>query len=278
MPVSQVLIIDDEPTICWTFEQALTDAGHEVHTYASAETAFDELDDLCPDVVLLDVRLPGMSGLEALGRLRSRLGATPVILMTAFGSLDVAVHAIDEGAFDSLPKPFDLDAAIEVVSRALALHSSTALDSSPFSPAVASAATEIIGRSRVMQEIFRQVALVAREDVPVLITGESGVGKELVARAIHQRSKSSAGAFVPICIPALSPHLIESELFGHLRGAFTGADRSRRAAARRRRGTAFFFEIGEIRCSRSAARILDDRNYSSAHDSRTGNVSPDRRH
>ncbi|MBL8849816.1 MAG: sigma-54-dependent Fis family transcriptional regulator [Planctomycetaceae bacterium] len=256
--MSQVLIIDDEPTICWTFEQALTDAGHDVHTFASAETALEELDGLRPDVVLLDVRLPGMSGLEALGLLRQRLDATPVILMTAFGSLDVAVQAITDGAFDYLPKPFDLDAAVDVVSRALAVRPPSRVGAERR----AADAAEIIGRSRAMQEIFRQVALVAREDVPVLITGESGVGKELVARAIHQRSAFAGGAFVPICMPALSPQLIESELFGHVRGAFTGAERDRTGLLQSAcGGTAFFDEIGEVPLLQQVKllRILDDK-------------------
>ena len=258
--MSQVLIIDDEPSICWTFEQALSDAGHKVRSCASAEAAFDELDGFRPDVVLLDVRLPGVSGLDAIEQLRQRVDGAPVILMTAFGSLDVAVDAIDRGAFDYLPKPFDLDAAIEVVSRALANQSDAEAVDARSSDTVE--ALEIIGHSRSMQEIFRQVALVAREDVPVLITGESGVGKELVARAIHRRSRQAGGEFVPICIPALSSTLIESELFGHVRGAFTGADRERRGLLRAADGgTAFFDEIGEIPLLQQVKllRVLDDR-------------------
>lgn len=259
--MSQVLIIDDEPTICWTFEQALTDAGHRVRSCACAEAALEELHTFQPDVVLLDVRLPGMSGLEALEHLRTRIADTPVILMTAFGSLDVAVDAIDRGAFDYLPKPFDLDAACDIVARALQRQTADHPSLAPPPPLDANAA-EIIGRSRVMQDIFRQVALVARESVPVLITGESGVGKELVARAIHRRSASAAGAFVPICLPALSPTLVESELFGHVRGAFTGADRDRQGLLRAAAGgTAFFDEIGEVPLPQQVKllRILDDR-------------------
>lgn len=269
--MSSVLIIDDEPTICWTFEQALSDAGHEVQSFPSAESAFEELDHLNPDVVLIDVRLPGMSGLEALPRLRTKLGETPVIVMTAFGSLDVAVEAIDRGAFDYIPKPFDLDDAIEIVARALAMRSglAAATDAVPREP---TEGPDIIGRSRAIQEVFRQVALVAREDVPVLITGESGVGKELVARAIHQRSQYAEGLFVPICIPALSPTLIESELFGHVKGAFTGADRDRRGLLRSAdRGTAFFDEIGEVPLLQQVKllRVLDDRQLTPVGSSRS---------
>lgn len=268
--MSSVLIIDDEPTICWTFEQALSDAGHEVQSFPSAESAFDELDHLDPDVVLIDVRLPGMSGLDALQRLRAQLGETPVIVMTAFGSLDVAVEAIDRGAFDYIPKPFDLDDAIEIVARALATR--TGPEAGEAQPREPTTTTDIIGRSRAIQDVFRQVALVAREDVPVLITGESGVGKELVARAIHQRSQYAEGAFVPICIPALSPQLIESELFGHVKGAFTGADRDRRGLLRNAdRGTAFFDEIGEVPLLQQVKllRVLDDRQLTPVGSSRS---------
>ncbi len=260
--MSRVLIIDDEPAICWAFEQALTDAGHMVRTFARAEAALDEFDDVQPDVVLLDVRLPGMNGIDALDRLRQKSAATPMILMTAFGSLDVAVSAIEKGAFDYLPKPFDLDAAIEVVSRALATRSASSASSSGQLPAPAPVpATEIIGRSRAIHEIYRQIALVSQRNVPVLITGESGVGKELVARAIHRSSNSAEGPFIPICIPALSPTLIESELFGHVRGAFTGADRDRTGLLKTADGgTAFLDEIGNMPLPQQVKllRVLDD--------------------
>ena len=260
--MSRVLIIDDEPAICWAFEQALTDAGHVVRTFARAESALDELDEVRPDVVLLDVRLPGMSGMEALDQLRQRSAGTPLILMTAFGSLDVAVSAIEKGAFDYLPKPFDLDAAIEVVSRALGARRKSE-EQAGARPANETSApeSEIIGRSRAIQEIYRQIALVAQRNVPVLVTGESGVGKELVARAIHRRSAAAQGPFVPVCIPALSPSLIESELFGHVRGAFTGADRDRVGLLKAADGgTAFFDEVGEMPLAQQVKllRVLDD--------------------
>lgn len=258
--MSRVLIIDDEPAICWAFEQALTDAGHVVRSFARAEAALEEFDDVQPDVVLLDVRLPGMNGIEALDRLRQKSADTPLILMTAFGSLDVAVSAIEKGAFDYLPKPFDLDAAIDVVARALAARPAAgAPDALP--PAQLVPSTEIIGRSRAIHEIYRQIALVSQRNVPVLITGESGVGKELVARAIHQSGSSAQGPFVPICIPALSPQLIESELFGHVRGAFTGADRDRVGLLKTAdRGTAFLDEIGDMPLPQQVKllRVLDD--------------------
>ncbi|WP_437204571.1 sigma-54-dependent transcriptional regulator [Planctomicrobium sp. SH664] len=256
--MSRILVIDDEPAICWAFDQALSDQGHEVCIASTAESALSEIERFEPDAILLDYRLPGMNGLSALKQLRETRRQTPVVLMTAFGSLDLAVDALGEGAFDYLPKPFDLEDAVQLVSRALASRTAkvapTAQSESPTG--------EIVGVSRGMQEVFRQVALVAQLDVPVLITGESGVGKELIARAIHRYSGREAGKFVPICVPALNETVLESELFGHVKGAFTGAERSRQGLlVEADGGTAFFDEIGDIPLLQQVKllRVLDDR-------------------
>ena len=244
--MSQVLIVDDEPAICWAFQEALSDAGHRVHVCASAEDALDWTDNASPDLVLLDVRLPGIDGLTALQKLQGRLGDAPIIIMTAFGNLDTAVRAIDGGAFDYLPKPFDLDQAMSVIRQAL---DSRENDLSIDQPKRAASHTDqlIVGSSPAMQAVFRQIALVADRDVPVLITGESGTGKELISLAIHQHSSRSNGPFVPICIPAMSENLVESELFGHVRGAFTGADADRRGLLELATGgTALLDEIGDV--------------------------------
>lgn len=220
-----ILIVDDEPAICWAFREALSEHGHEVHVAASAEEALRLADDDCrPDVVVMDVRLPGMDGLSAMTRLRERIGSTPVVVMTAFGNLETAVRAMEVGAFDYLIKPFELDQAVEVIRRAL--------ESTAKSPASTSVpgdlpADTIVGSSVAMQRVFKQIALVAASDVGVLITGETGTGKELVARAIHAHSTRRTGPFLPVCIPALNPGLVESELFGHVRGSFTGASDDR---------------------------------------------------
>jgi two-component system nitrogen regulation response regulator GlnG len=256
--MSRVLIVDDEPSICWSFDQALTDAGHEVRVKSTAEAAIADLEHFVPDAIVLDFRLPGMDGLTALRELRKSANAVPVILMTAFGSLDLVVQALDDGAFDYLPKPFDLDTAINVVTRALRSRVASDRGSNPteYDP------QELVGESRVMQEVFRQIALVAPLDVPVLLTGESGVGKELIAGAIHRYSRNAQGKLVPICVPAMSPTILESQLFGHVKGAFTGADRDRPGLLDSAHGgSAFFDEIGEIALSHQVKllRVLEDR-------------------
>ncbi|HUG91670.1 MAG TPA: sigma-54 dependent transcriptional regulator [Planctomycetaceae bacterium] len=223
--MSHVLIVDDEPGICWSFREFLTEDGHDVSVAASAEEAFRIVDQRRPDAVVLDVRLPGMDGLSALRRLKAQTGGAPIIVITAFGNLETAVRAVREGAFDYLSKPFDLDQAADLVGRALA----AAEDRPPPRPALdpAELAGTLVGSSRPMQAVFKQIALVAPTDVPVLITGESGTGKELVARAIHEHSARSDQPFVPVCLGALGAGVVESELFGHVRGSFTGAVRDR---------------------------------------------------
>src|SRR5262245_14817360 len=184
--MSNVLIVDDEPAICWAFREALTDEGHAVDVASSAEEALELIDKGCrPNAVVLDIRLPGMDGLTALGHLRERLGPAPVVVITAFGSLDAAVRAMESGAFDYLVKPFDLDEATAVVRRALGVLER---DKPAVDPPLAADGEHLIGSSPAMQRVFKQIALVAGSGVNVLITGESGTGKELVARAIHRHS------------------------------------------------------------------------------------------
>lgn len=236
-----VLIVDDEPSICWALSECLRDEGLTVDVAGSAEQALNLSGRTRPDVIVMDVRLPGMDGLQAMQHLRTSLNGVHVILMTAFGSLSTAVRALDGGAFDYLTKPIDLDKAVAAVRQAIGTSQTGVADSQP-NPGEES----LIGCSPAMQDIFRRIALVADRDVPVLITGESGTGKELVARAIHQHSGRS-GPLVPVCIPSLSETVIESELFGHVRGAFTGADSDRRGLLElASNGTAFVDEIGDV--------------------------------
>ncbi len=244
--MSQVLVVDDEPSICWAFEQALTEEGHDVVTVATAEEALAASAEWTPDVILLDVRLPGADGFSALEQLRRRLKQTPVVFMTAFGNLDTAVQAIGAGAFEYLTKPFDLDDAVDVVRRAL--ESSNRLPSTDsIGVAPTTSQSLLVGRSPAMQAVFRQIALVADHDVSVLITGESGTGKELVATALHRYGSRAKGPFIPVCVPAMSEALVESELFGHASGAFTGAVGPRTGLlSQAHQGIAFFDEIGDI--------------------------------
>ncbi|WP_437226377.1 sigma-54-dependent transcriptional regulator [Planctomicrobium sp. SH661] len=256
--MSRILVVDDEPSICWSFEQALSDAGHVVTSASTAEIALQAMETFDPELILLDYRLPGMDGLCAIREIQSASSPAPVILMTAFGSLDLAVNALGQGAFDYLPKPFDLDDAVAVITRALASRDAILTPR----PSHSDSQSEIVGTSRGIQEVFRQIALVARLNVPVLISGESGVGKELVARAIHRYSGRHPDKFIPICVPALNESVLESELFGHVRGAFTGADRNRLGLLQQAHsGTAFFDEIGDIPLAQQIKllRVLEDR-------------------
>ncbi len=240
--MSHVLIVDDEESICWGLERMLKETGHEVSVTASAEEAFDAVTRRAPDLVVLDVRLPGMDGLSAMREITHRAGEIPIVVITAFGSLDVAVAAMRNGAFDYLAKPFDLEQVATVIDRALKQRQPGGA-----APDSLVADQEFLGQSLAMQEVFKRIALVAPSDASVLITGESGTGKELVARAIHRHSARVGQPFVPIHLASLSPALVESELFGHVRGAFTGADDSRRGLLELADGaTVFFDEANDI--------------------------------
>ena len=243
--MSHVLIVDDEESICWGLERLLTETGHEVSVAASAEEAFDSVTRQRPDLVVLDVRLPGIDGLSAMHHLTELAGPVPIVVVTAFGNLQVAVTAMQNGAFDYLAKPFDLEQAATVIDRALAHR--TGAKPTAAAPMPVGLGQELLGTSAAMQEVFKRIALVAPTGASVLITGESGTGKELVARAIHRHSALAERPFVPVHLASLSPTLIESELFGHVRGAFTGAEGSRQGILELAdQGTVFFDEAGDI--------------------------------
>jgi two-component system nitrogen regulation response regulator GlnG len=222
--VKHILIVDDEEAVCWALQRALESEGHSTATAASAEQAFAVAAGRKPDAIILDVRLPGMDGLTALDQLRRLSDDAPVVVVTAFGNLSTAVRAVDNGAFDYLTKPFDLVQALDAVHRALQRRPVSTL---PAEDEADGAPEEFVGRSAVMQTAFKRIALVAPREASVLITGESGTGKELAARAIHRYSARRDKPFLPVHVAALNPNLVESELFGHTRGAFTGASQSR---------------------------------------------------
>ena len=245
--MAHLLVVDDEEAVCWALERALSREGHQVSVAASAEQAFALAAGQRPDAVILDVRLPGMDGLTALGRLRELTGDAPVIVVTAFGNLNTAVRAVEGGAFDYLAKPFDLTQALDAVRRAL--RASRLKASGPESDGrdLTLEAEEFVGRSGAMQTVFKRIALVAPRDACVLITGESGTGKELVARALHRYSPRRDRPFLPVHVAALNPNLVESELFGHTKGAFTGAAQARPGLlSLADGGTVFLDELADI--------------------------------
>ena len=240
-----ILIVDDEEAVCWALERGLTRDGFSVKTTASAEEAFTLAEQRRPDVIVLDVRLPGLDGLAALAKLKESSGGAPVIIMTAFGNLPTAVRAVQEGAFDYLTKPFDYEQVLKAIERAL--HSRRQRVDALQPKKVDGEAEEIVGRGPAMQAIFRRIALVAPRDACVLITGESGTGKELVARAIHRYSGQASGPFLAIHVAALNEQLVESELFGHLKGAFTGAEQAHVGLLKLAEGgTVFLDELADI--------------------------------
>ena len=239
-----ILIVDDEEAISWALRRAFERQGFRVGVAASAESAFAQASALKPDVVILDVRLPGLDGLTALGKLRELTHDAPVIVITAHGNLSTAVRAVAGGAFDYLAKPFDLAGIQAVVTRALASRPGGA--AAP-TPTLEDDDGEMIGRGLAMQAVFKRIALVAPTDASVLITGESGTGKELVARAVHRHSARRGAPFLPVHVAALNDNLVESELFGHVKGSFTGAAAAKPGLlALANGGTVFLDELADI--------------------------------
>ena len=259
--MSRILIIDDEPALCWALAEAASAAGHTAATAASIEQAREKLSTFIPHVIVLDVRLPGQDGLSALPEFRRSLPDVPLIVMTAFGDLPTATRAFSGGAFEYLVKPFELQTFLNVLGQALLPQSAAA----PAAHDIQPPAGPIVGTSPAMQAVYRQIALVAPVPFPVLLLGETGTGKELVARAIHDHSSVSQGAFVPVCPASLNPALIESELFGHVRGAFTGADEQRRGLFELADGgTLFLDEIADTppAVQVKLLRVLETRRFS----------------
>ncbi len=239
-----VLIVDDEQSICWGLSQLVGEMGHDALTASSAEEGLEIARQTPPDAIVLDIRLPGIDGLEAMERLHEILGPVPIIVITAYGVLSTAVTAVRNGAFDYITKPFDLQTAERTIARALA---SAEIATEYLLPPETIEHGQIVGTSAAMQEVFKRIALVAASETCVHVRGESGTGKELAARAIHRHSRRADGPFVAVNIAALSPSLAESELFGHVRGAFTGADETRQGLlAQADGGVIFLDEVADI--------------------------------
>jgi len=240
--VSKLLIVDDEESICWGLSQLGESLGHEVMMASTAEQALSLAEKDRPDVVVMDVRLPGMSGLAAMQGLHERVGPMPVIVITAYGDLETAVEAVRNGAFDYIVKPFDLSQMEQVLEKAV--QESAREEILPGEPRQVEG---LVGSTPEMQSVFKSIALVAASDASVLLTGESGTGKELAAQAIHRFSDRASGPFVAVNIASLSESLAESELFGHVPGAFTGAESARMGFLEQANGgTLFLDEVADI--------------------------------
>ena len=247
--MARVLIIDDEESICWGLTKLCSQMSLDSQTASSAERGLELARQAQFDLVIMDVRLPGIDGITAIEQIHQVLGKVPIITITAFGDLKTAIDAVQKGAFEYIVKPFELDNVRSTIEQAIAtsrlLDAVGDTDELPIPNAGLDSA--MIGTSAVMQEIFKQIALTTTSDAPVLITGESGTGKEITARSIHRFSSRSTAPFVPVNIAALSPTLVESELFGHVKGAFTGADADRIGLIQQSMGGSLFLdEVAEI--------------------------------
>ena len=237
-----VWLVDDDASIRWVLERALRQGGMSPTAFDQADTALAALRRDRPDVLITDIRMPGRSGLELLTQIRASQPELPVIVMTAHSDLDSAVAAYQGGSFEYLPKPFDIDQAVDLVRRAAQQRSAA-----PEPASEAKRIPEMLGQAPAMQEVFRAIGRLSRSSMTVLITGESGTGKELVARALHRHSPRAPKAFIALNTSAFTADLLESELFGHEKGSFTGADQLRRGRFEQADGgTLFLDEIGDM--------------------------------
>ena len=237
-----IWVVDDDQSIRFVLEKALAREQFSVRSFSSPRDVMKALEDDAPQVLVSDIRMPGGSGIELLAQVKQRHPGLPVIIMTAFSDLDSAVSAFQGGAFEYLPKPFDVNAAVELIRRAV--QESLREDVAEVTPAQA---PEMLGQASAMQDVFRAIGRLSQSNVTVMITGESGTGKELVARALHKHSPRAQGPFVAINTAAIPKDLLESELFGHERGAFTGAQTTRRGRFEQADGGSLFLdEIGDM--------------------------------
>jgi len=256
--VALVWVVDDDEAIRFVLTRALNKAGYATESFGSVAAVTGALDKSRPAVIITDIRLPDADGLSVLATLQARELEIPVIAMTAFSDLDQAVAAFQSGVFDYLSKPFDLDKVLAVVARASAVPSAApvAREAAP--------SNQMIGDSTAMQEVFRTIGRLSRSTISVLLTGETGTGKEVVARALHQHSPRSKGPFVAINTAAIPTELLESELFGHEKGAFTGAHTRRSGRFEEAAGgTLFLDEIGDMPLSLQTRllRVLAEGDY-----------------
>jgi two-component system, NtrC family, nitrogen regulation response regulator GlnG len=243
---AKVWIVDDDSSIRWVLERTLGNEGFECESFADGEALLHSLEARSPDVILSDIRMPGIDGLSLLEQIHRRQADLPIIIMTAHSDLDSAVNAYQRGAFEYLPKPFDIEEAVTLVRRA-ENHLKEQRTKRKARPQDAASSPEIIGEAPAMQEVFRAIGRLSRSSISVLINGQSGTGKELVAHALHRHSPRSHKNFIALNMAAIPKDLIESELFGHEKGAFTGANNIRHGRFEQADGgTLFLDEIGDM--------------------------------
>ncbi|PCJ32344.1 MAG: nitrogen regulation protein NR(I) [Gammaproteobacteria bacterium] len=240
---SIVWVVDDDRSIRWVLQKALESVNIVVRAFDNALDVISQLDSEKPDVLVSDIRMPGMDGLQLLSKIKEKVPELPVIIMTAYSDLDSAVSVYEGGAFEYLPKPFDIDDAVDLVQRAIDHQNEQAATADDTVPIT----MEIIGEAPAMQDVFRAIGRLARSNITVLINGESGTGKELVANALHKHSPRRNAPFIALNMAAIPKELMESELFGHEKGSFTGAHALRKGRFEQAEGgTLFLDEIGDM--------------------------------
>ena len=256
---NSVWILDDDRSIRWVLEKSLEKTGLKTESFENGNELLQRLNQVSPEAIISDIRMPGISGLDLLSKVHETHPELPVIIMTAHSDLDSAVSSYSRGAFEYLPKPFDISEAIAMANRALA-HSREQ-KANEKKTEVLPESQEIIGEAPAMQEVFRAIGRLSQSNISVLINGESGTGKELVAQALHQHSPRKEESFVPLNVAAIPKELIESELFGHEKGAFTGATSQRTGRFEQAHGgTLFLDEIGDMPAETQTRllRVLSD--------------------
>lgn len=247
MSRNKIWVIDDDRAMRWVLEKTFKEEGFDVTSFEEAQSALDQLPHEAPDVILTDIRMPGIDGLTFLGKVKSSYPELPVIIMTAHSDLESAVSSYQTGAFEYLPKPFDIDEALALVNRAILHITKLQQQESANKTTSPIHSTEIIGESPAMQEVFRAIGRLSQSHITVLINGESGTGKELVAHALHRHSPRKSKPFIALNMAAIPKDLIETELFGHEKGAFTGANTQRQGRFEQANGgTLFLDEIGDM--------------------------------
>lgn len=246
MTRNKIWVIDDDRAMRWVLEKTFKEEGFDVTSWEEAQSALEILATEQPDIIITDIRMPGIDGLSFLSKVKNSFPDLPVIIMTAHSDLESAVSSYQTGAFEYLPKPFDIDEALTLVNRAL-LHISKIQQQEHSKTQAIISTTDIIGESPAMQEVFRAIGRLSQSHITVLINGESGTGKELVAHALHTHSPRSSKPFIALNMAAIPKDLIETELFGHEKGAFTGANTQRQGRFEQANGgTLFLDEIGDM--------------------------------